>query len=90
MIAQVVTPLVMADGPTLEEVIAEWNGGYGRVAISGLARDMGVNASSMRKRAHKMKVTLEYSWVRDSEGRRQSTLCTDTIGAIALRAWYAK
>jgi hypothetical protein len=77
--------------PSIAELEVEWqNAGKGMVAITPLARGIGADPASMRKRARKMGLLLEQAWVRDSKGCRQSTLCTDAAGEAALRAWYAK
>jgi hypothetical protein len=92
MSAMISSPPKIVDGmPSIAELEAEWaNAGTGMVAITTLARDIGADPSSMRKRARKMGLLLEQAWVRDSKGCRQSTVCTDAAGAAALRVWYAK
>jgi hypothetical protein len=58
------------------------------MTLGEIAKDLGRNPSSIRKRAKKMKLWLEKAWCVSSQGTHQEMWVTNPEGRAALVAWY--
>jgi hypothetical protein len=58
------------------------------LTLGEIAKDLGRNPSSVRKRAKKMKLWMEKAWCVSSQGTHQEMWFTNPEGRAALEAWY--